>query len=154
MYNYNRESVKDQKIIWDHTHTQTHIMTKNALISANKALTQSNINLLHSKAYDYRKKMFPWREWKKWAHAAREGMERKWGKSRKGGWKKESIEWHTGSLICLLKIQTHTPFIYLTDSLTNVVYSPLQLVYKPWFECTENTSFWQGFTSSILIWND
>lgn len=90
MYIYNRESEKDQKIIWDHTHSNAYY-DKNALISANKTLTQSNINLLHSKAYDYKKKKIPWREWKKWAHPAREGMERKWGKRGKGGGRKKAL---------------------------------------------------------------
>jgi len=52
---YNRESEKDQKIIWDHTHSNAYY-DKNALISTNKTLNLSNINLLHSKAYDCKKK--------------------------------------------------------------------------------------------------
>lgn len=59
MYIYNRESEKDQKNnLGPHTHSNAYY-DKNAFISANKTLTRSNINLLHSKAYDYKKKCFP-----------------------------------------------------------------------------------------------
>lgn len=45
--------------IKDNLGPHTHNMTKKALISTNKTFTQSDINLLDSNAYDYRKKCVP-----------------------------------------------------------------------------------------------
>ncbi len=123
----------------DNLGPHTHNMTKNALYQLMKHSVKHKPLTL--KCIWLQKKMFPWREWKKLAHAAREGMERKWGKTGKG--REERKHW-AAYWKCLLNIQTVRLFKYMTHSLTNVVHSSIH-VYKSCFKCTENTSLLQDF---------